>query len=44
MAESERVFGQVMDEIDSLLRRLHLEKEPILIRMAGCPNGCSRPV
>lgn len=43
LAESERVFGQVMDEIDKILRELHLEKEPILIRMAGCPNGCSRP-
>lgn len=43
LAESERVFGQVMDEIDKILRELKLEKEPILIRMAGCPNGCSRP-
>ncbi|MBI4625772.1 MAG: NADPH-dependent assimilatory sulfite reductase hemoprotein subunit [Verrucomicrobia bacterium] len=43
LAESERVFGQVMDEIDKILRELQLEKEPILIRMAGCPNGCSRP-
>jgi sulfite reductase (ferredoxin) len=43
LAESERVFGQVMDEIDKILRQLHLEKEPILIRMSGCPNGCSRP-
>jgi sulfite reductase (ferredoxin) len=43
LAESERVFGQVMDEIDQILRELQLEKEPILIRMAGCPNGCSRP-
>ena len=43
LAESERVFGQVMDEIDKILRELRLEKEPILIRMAGCPNGCSRP-
>jgi sulfite reductase (ferredoxin) len=43
LAESERVFGQVMDEIDQILRELRLEKEPILIRMAGCPNGCSRP-
>lgn len=43
LAESERVFSQVMDEIDQILRELHLEKEPILIRMSGCPNGCSRP-
>ncbi len=43
LAESERVFSQVMDEIDRILRELGLEKEPILIRMSGCPNGCSRP-
>ena len=43
LAESERVFGQVMDEIDQILRELHLEKDPILIRMSGCPNACSRP-
>jgi len=43
LAESERVFGQAMDEIDKVLRELGLEKEPILFRMSGCPNGCSRP-
>lgn len=43
LAESERVFGRVMDKIDAVLRELGLEKEPILIRMTGCPNGCSRP-
>ncbi len=43
LAESERVFPSVMDEIDKILRALKLEKEPILIRMSGCPNGCSRP-
>lgn len=43
LAESERVFGGVMDKIDAVLRELKLENEPILIRMTGCPNGCSRP-
>lgn len=43
LAESERAFGGVMDKIDAVLRELKLEKEPILIRMTGCPNGCSRP-
>lgn len=43
LAESERVFGGVMDRIDAVIRELGLEKEPILIRMTGCPNGCSRP-
>ncbi len=43
LAESERVFSSVMDGIDAILRELRLEKEPILIRMSGCPNGCPRP-
>ncbi len=43
LAESERVFGGVMNEIDKVLADLHLEHEPLLIRMTGCPNGCARP-
>jgi sulfite reductase (ferredoxin) len=43
LAESERVFSGVMDKIDEVLRELKLEKEPILFRMTGCPNGCARP-
>jgi sulfite reductase (ferredoxin) len=43
LSESERVFNGVLDGIDAILRELGLEKEPILIRMTGCPNGCARP-
>lgn len=43
LAESERAFSGVMDKIDEVLRDLKLEKEPILFRMTGCPNGCARP-
>ena len=43
LAESERVFPKVMQGIDKVLQDLGLEKERILIRMSGCPNGCSRP-
>jgi sulfite reductase (ferredoxin) len=43
LAESERAFPGVMHEVDKVLRDLKLENEPILIRMSGCPNGCSRP-
>lgn len=43
LAESERVFGGIMDQIDSIIRELGLAQEPILIRMTGCPNGCGRP-
>ena len=43
LAESERIFNGVLDKIDDVLRDLQLEKEPILVRMTGCPNGCARP-
>ncbi len=43
LAESERVFPDVLTEIDKVLADLSLLNEPILIRMTGCPNGCARP-
>jgi sulfite reductase (ferredoxin) len=43
LAESERVFPAVLDEIDAILKDLDLATEPILVRMTGCPNGCARP-
>jgi sulfite reductase (ferredoxin) len=43
LAESERAFPGWLDGIDAVLRELGLEKEPILFRMTGCPNGCARP-
>jgi len=43
LSESERVFPSVMDGVDAVLRELKLEKESILFRMTGCPNGCVRP-
>jgi sulfite reductase (ferredoxin) len=43
LSESERVFPALMDKIDGYLRELGLTKEPLLIRMTGCPNGCARP-
>jgi len=43
MAESERYLPALVDKIEGLLRHHGLEREPITIRMSGCPNGCSRP-
>ena len=43
LAESERYFPQAMAQIDAVLRELGLAQEPLLVRMSGCPNGCSRP-
>jgi sulfite reductase beta subunit-like hemoprotein len=43
LSESERVFPQLMDRIDPILKDLKLADEHILFRMTGCPNGCARP-
>jgi sulfite reductase (ferredoxin) len=43
LAESERIFPDVLAEIDKILAEFSLSNEPILIRMTGCPNGCARP-
>ena len=43
LAESERVFTELLDSIDDVLAELKLSNEQILIRMTGCPNGCARP-
>jgi sulfite reductase (NADPH) hemoprotein beta-component len=43
MAESERYLPSLLDKLDSVMRAAGLEKDPIVIRMTGCPNGCARP-
>lgn len=43
MAESERYLPALVSRIESILAFHRLEREPITIRMSGCPNGCSRP-
>jgi sulfite reductase (NADPH) hemoprotein beta-component len=43
MAESERYLPSLLDKLDGVMRAAGLEKEPIVIRMTGCPNGCARP-
>ena len=42
VTEAERILPNVLDRLDSQLRRLEIEKS-ILVRMTGCPNGCARP-
>ena len=42
-AEAERYLPQLIDQIDGILRKYHMQKEAINIRMTGCPNGCGRP-
>jgi sulfite reductase (NADPH) hemoprotein beta-component len=43
MAESERYLPSLLTKLEASLARYGLEREPITIRMSGCPNGCSRP-
>ncbi|MBM7551328.1 assimilatory sulfite reductase (NADPH) hemoprotein subunit [Thalassobacillus pellis] len=43
MAESERYLPSLLDKIEVILQEAGLENEDIIIRMSGCPNGCSRP-
>ena len=43
LAEAERTLPEIVDTLEMRLRELGLEREPISIRMTGCPNGCARP-
>jgi sulfite reductase (NADPH) hemoprotein beta-component len=43
MAESERYLPQLLPKLEALLEQHGLRDEPILLRLSGCPNGCSRP-
>jgi sulfite reductase (NADPH) hemoprotein beta-component len=43
MAESERYLPSLLNKIELILEEAGLREEEIVIRMSGCPNGCSRP-
>lgn len=43
MAESERYLPQLLPKLEALLDSHGLIDAPILLRLSGCPNGCSRP-
>lgn len=43
LAESERYLPELAADIDALLAEAGLAKAEILLRVSGCPNGCSRP-
>src|SRR5437764_11693792 len=42
LAEAQRYLPQLISKIEPLLVKHKLEKEDIIIRMTGCPNGCAR--
>jgi sulfite reductase (NADPH) hemoprotein beta-component len=43
LAESERYLPSLITQLDALLAEHGLDKQPITVRMTGCPNGCARP-
>jgi len=43
MAEAERYLPALTDKVEALLAKHGLADAPILLRISGCPNGCSRP-
>ena len=43
MAESERYLPDILPKLEGLLETHGLRDAPILLRLSGCPNGCSRP-
>jgi sulfite reductase (NADPH) hemoprotein beta-component len=43
MAEAERYLPEFLDKLEPLLARYQLSDAPIVLRLSGCPNGCSRP-
>lgn len=43
MAEAERYLPDFTRMLEPLLERHGLRETPIVLRISGCPNGCSRP-
>jgi sulfite reductase (NADPH) hemoprotein beta-component len=43
MAESERYMPELMTKVEALMEAAGIGEEPIVMRMSGCNNGCSRP-
>ena len=43
MAEAERYLPDFTAKLEPLLEKHGLRDAPILLRISGCPNGCSRP-
>ncbi len=43
LAEAQRYLPELISKIELLTQKHGLEKEGIVTRMTGCPNGCGRP-
>lgn len=42
LAEAQRYLPTLISKIEPLLEKNKLQKEEIILRMTGCPNGCGR--
>ncbi|MDA0781154.1 MAG: NADPH-dependent assimilatory sulfite reductase hemoprotein subunit [Rickettsiales bacterium] len=43
LADAERIKLPVLEEVEQVMEKHGILDEEIAIRIAGCPNGCSRP-
>jgi len=43
LADSERVFDKMLEDIGAELAAHGLSDEDVVVHMTGCPNGCARP-
>ncbi|MBT3093589.1 MAG: assimilatory sulfite reductase (NADPH) hemoprotein subunit [Candidatus Thiodiazotropha sp. (ex Lucina pensylvanica)] len=43
MAEAERYFPNLLETIEEIADRHGIDRQAIVMRMTGCPNGCARP-
>ncbi|MET0004058.1 MAG: assimilatory sulfite reductase (NADPH) hemoprotein subunit [Candidatus Thiodiazotropha sp.] len=43
MAEAERYFPDLLQTIEAMADRHGIDRQAIVMRMTGCPNGCARP-
>jgi len=43
LTESERVVDGLLKGVDAVLAQLGLQERAPVLRLTGCPNGCSRP-
>jgi len=43
LAEGQRYMPELISKVEPLLEKHNLDKENIIMRMTGCPNGCARP-
>lgn len=42
MAEAERFLPTFITKIEQIMSKYNLEKDAIILRVTGCPNGCAR--